>query len=324
MERFLPKLLDSLLSQTYKNLEVILVNDGSSDNTWNVINEYVPRLEAAGYSVKTVNQKNGGVASAIDCALKLFSGEFLTWPDSDDWLTPDSIEERVRIFQEKPEIGLVRCNAQLIQGETGESMGFFDANSEKVYVHKTLFSDLVYIRTYFAPVCYMLRSSWFLKANPMRSIYVSRKATQNFQMLLPVSHACESIQMEKPLAFYLVRGGSLSRSANRPAGIFEWDTLHWEITRQTLMRMSNVDESFIKKISYYFVRNKLLPAAFRAQLKRESLGLLNESDLGMPRMAICKVMIYLRCSKSIGFLDFIFFRYWSRVLNRLFRDVIRS
>jgi glycosyltransferase involved in cell wall biosynthesis len=114
VEKLLPRLLDSLLVQSYKKLEIILINDGSSDNTWRTINEYVPRLEAQGYLVKVLNQKNEGVASVMNGGLKLFSGEFLTWPDSDDWLTPDSIAERVRVFREYPEVGLVRCNAEMI------------------------------------------------------------------------------------------------------------------------------------------------------------------------------------------------------------------
>ena len=321
--KYLPKFLDSLLRQSYKNLEIILVDDGSTDETSKIINEHIPRLEAEGYAVKVVRQPNGGAASAIDCGLKLFSGEFLTWPDSDDWLTPDSIQERVRMFRENPEIGLVRCNAEKIEAETGKSLGFFDACSDKAYRNETLFLELVHIRTYFAPVCYMVRSSSFLEANPNRSIYVCHGATQNLQMLLPITHLCQSIQMEKPLAFYLVRGGSLSRSAKTPARAFEWDSLMWKITRQTLLRMRNIDETFLKNISHYFVRNKLLPASFRAQLKRESMGLLGESGLGFSRNAMGKALVQLRCSKFSGFLDAISLRYWSRVLSRLFWEVVR-
>jgi hypothetical protein len=171
----------------------------------------------------------------------------------------------------------------------------------------------------------MVRSSMFLRVNPEREIYVSRTATQNIQILLPVAHACESIQMEKPLAFYLVRSGSRSRiSTNSLEGIFKWDSEMWEITRQTLLRMRDVDESFIKNVSHLFIRNKLLPAAFRARLKRESLGLLSNSGLGMPKKAMCKWMIYIRCSKLSGFLDLFSLRCWTRVLNRVFWVIVRS
>lgn len=319
---YLPALLDSLLRQTYKHLEIILVDDGSTDDTLDVIGKYVPRLEAEGYSVKTIAQENGGPASAIDRALKIFSGEFLTWPDSDDWLQPDSIEARVRIFREHDQVGLIRCNAEMIEAETGKSLGFFDSVSDRTYVHQTLFSDLVRIRTYFAPVCYMVRSSSFLATNPTRSIYVCPGATQNLQMLLPVSHACECIQMEKPLACYLVRGGSISRLARTPDKVFAWDSLMWEITRQTLSRMSGVDASFNREITFYFIRHKLLPAAFRARMAREARGFIGESDLRMARRTVCNMLLFLHCSESERILDALSFGYYTKVLNRLFMAAV--
>ena len=324
VEALLPNLINSLLHQSYKNLEVIFVNDGSSDNTWNTINNYVPPLKAEGYKVTAVNQENFGVASAIDCGLKLFDGEFLTWPDSDDWLTPNSILERVKVFREHPSIGLVRCNAEKIEMETGQSIGFCHARSDDTYVHTNMFSDLVHVRTYFAPVCYMVRSSFFLKVNPDRSIFVTRGATQNLQMLLPISYAYGSIQMETPLAFYLVRKGSLCRSANSPEALFKWDSLMWEITRQTLMRMKNIDQSFISEIYCYFIRNKLLPSAFKARLEEESWRLLRQSGFAWPRTAVCKSMIFIRCSKADNLLDGLSLRYWSKILYRLFWMLIRG
>jgi len=320
--KLLTRLLDSILVQTYKNLEIILVDDGSTDDTLDVIRKYVPRLEAEGYAVKTVTQENGGPASAIDRALKMFSGEFLTWPDSDDWLQPDSIEARVRIFRENERVGLIRCNAEMIEAETGKSLGFFDSVSDRTYLHQMLFSDMVHWRTYFAPVCYMVRSSSFLATNPTRSIYVCPGATQNLQMLLPVTHACESIQMEKPLAFYLVRGGSISRLARTPDKVFAWDSLMWEITRQTLMRMSGLDGSFKQEITFYLIRNKLLPSAFRARMRHESLGFICESDLRMASRTLCKMLLYLHCSKSERILDVFSLGYYAKVLNRLFLAVV--
>lgn len=321
---YLPKFFESLLQQTYKNLEVILVDDGSTDDTPKIISKYIPLLEKEGYAVKLVSKENGGLASAIDFGLKFFTGEFLTWPDPDDWLAPNSIEERVKIFRDNPEIGLVRCNAEKVDGGTGKMIGFFDENSDKVYIHDGLFSDLVRIRTYFAPVCYMVRSSAFLEENPQRSIFVSRDAMQNLQMLLPVSFKYKSIQMEKPLAFYLVRAGSLSRSGKTPRDAFKWDSVMWEVTRQTLLRMREIDASFINKIKFYYVRNRLLPAAFRAQMKKESMMLIQDSDLGPLNKALSRGMVLLQCSGLKNLLDFFSLRNWSKVLYRLFFSVVQS
>jgi len=320
----LPRLLDSLLTQTYKHLEVILVDDGSTDNTGEVIEGYAPLLKAAGYAVKVVGKPNGGIASAIDYGLKLFTGEFLTWPDADDWLTPNSIEEKVKVLRQYPNAGLVRCNAEKIDAKTGQSLGFLTTQSDRIFVAETLFTDLLHITTYFAPVCYMVRSSFFLEVNPSRSIYVNRAAMQNLQMMLPITHAYKAIQMDAPLAFYLVREGSLSRSARTPLDFFNWNSVMWEVTRQTLLRMENVDGAFIDETTRYFARNKLLPAAFKARLEAESLKLLNQSGLGFPQRGICKVLIRAHCASSSKTIDRTLVKVWARVLGRIFRMLVQE
>jgi glycosyltransferase involved in cell wall biosynthesis len=324
VDSVLSRLLDSLLCQTYKNLEVILVNDGSTDNTSQVILEYVPRLKAEGYTVTVVDQNNAGVASAINSGLRLFTGEFLTWPDSDDWLAPRSIEERVKLFQAHPEAALVRCDAEMIDADTGRSMGSFTARSGKVYFYEELFTELLHIKTYFAPVCYMVRSASFLSANPSRSIYASRTVCQNLQMLLPITHTCQSLQIDKTLAFYLVRQNSRSRSAKTPQDYFEWESAMWEATRQTLGQMQDVNPAFIRKTARYYANNKLLPTAFRARLKKEASDSLVKSELPFSRSLICRALIYLHCANLSRYLDRCFLRYWSRLLNRLMCEIIRE
>jgi glycosyltransferase involved in cell wall biosynthesis len=314
----LPKLLESVLHQTYKNLEVILVNDGSSDNTWEIICNYAPRLEAEGYSVKTVNQKNGGQSSAIDSGLKLFTGEFLTWPDSDDWLTPDSIEKRVEIFHKYHDIALVRCNAEQIDSDTGESLGFFEAKTSIEYVRKNLFTELLHLKTYFAPVCYMVRTTAFLNVNPARSIYINRLAGQNLQMLLPITSCNKSMQMGEVLAYYLVRNGSHSRSNKTYEDLYRTEKLMWQVTYETLLRMSNADDALLQDTARYYARNKLLTAAFRARLKKESINHLNQSGIGPTRQRICKAIIALHFLEVSKMLDFLTFRYFSKLLGRCF------
>jgi glycosyltransferase involved in cell wall biosynthesis len=318
VELLLHKLLESLLHQNYKKLEVIIVNDGSSDNTWEIICKYAPRLESEGYSVKTVNQKNGGPASSIDCGLKLFTGEFLTWPDSDDWLTPDSIGKRVEIFRKYPDVALVRCNAQQIDSDTGESLGFFEAKRKIEYVRKNLFTELLHLKTYFAPVCYMVRTSAFLDVNPSRSIYVNPKATQNLQMLLPITSSYKSIQMGDVLAYYLVRNGSVSRSIKSLEDVYRWEFLMWTITHETLLRMNNTDDTLLQDTARYYARNKLLTAAFRARLKEESINHLNQSGMGPTRQRFCKAIIALHFLEVSKMLDIITFKYFSKILGRCF------
>lgn len=82
---YLPQCLDSLLAQDYRNLEIILVDDGSKDESGAICDAYAARDSR----IRVVHQKNGGAAAAKNAALRIASGEFLSFVDSDDYLEPD-------------------------------------------------------------------------------------------------------------------------------------------------------------------------------------------------------------------------------------------
>ena len=92
-EPFLPKLLDSICNQTYKNLEVILVDDGSPDNSGRICDDYV--LKDNRFTV--IHKENGGACEARNYGINAATGEYITIIDGDDWLEPDYIEYLLKI-----------------------------------------------------------------------------------------------------------------------------------------------------------------------------------------------------------------------------------
>lgn len=86
-ESYLSDTLESLISQTFKNFEVVVVNDGSTDGTQTVIDNYCEKYDF----IKSVFQKNGGVSSARNNGLSKASGEYVVFLDADDWYTPSSL-----------------------------------------------------------------------------------------------------------------------------------------------------------------------------------------------------------------------------------------
>nr|WP_302831979.1 glycosyltransferase family 2 protein [uncultured Bacteroides sp.] len=87
-EKFLEKLILSIINQTYKNIEVILVDDGSPDNSGAICDKYA----AIDSRIKVLHKPNGGCCDARNKGLELVTGEFLTIIDGDDWLEPDYVE----------------------------------------------------------------------------------------------------------------------------------------------------------------------------------------------------------------------------------------
>lgn len=97
VEHFLPQCLDSLLCQTLKDIEIICVNDGSTDNSLEVLNEYAPRDER----IIVLEQSNAGVSVARNNALKYVKGEYYMFLDSDDWLEQDTCEVAYNAAKQK-------------------------------------------------------------------------------------------------------------------------------------------------------------------------------------------------------------------------------
>ena len=97
VEPYLRKCVDSILAQTYKNLEIILVDDGSPDNCPALCAQYAkedPR-------VRVIHKENGGVSTARNAGLDAATGEYVTFVDSDDWIDPDmyvSMMTRIREY----------------------------------------------------------------------------------------------------------------------------------------------------------------------------------------------------------------------------------
>lgn len=183
-ETFLDGYFRSILAQTYSPIELILVNDGSTDRTEEIALSYRSALEAKEIVFKYLYQPNGGQAKAMNTGFREMTGEYLIWPDSDDLLTPDSIEKRVAFFEAHPEYAFLRSNGYFFDFETGRPLRRVSDKENRF--HEEIFLDMILEETYCCCGCYMVRTSALKKIYPDLRIDESY-AGQNWQILIPMA-----------------------------------------------------------------------------------------------------------------------------------------
>lgn len=97
IEEYLPRCMDSLLKQTYPNMELILVDDGSSDRTPQICDDYAEKHEG----IQVIHRPNGGPSAARNAGLKAAHGDYIGYVDGDDWVEPDMYEKMLAALLEK-------------------------------------------------------------------------------------------------------------------------------------------------------------------------------------------------------------------------------
>lgn len=117
VEKYLCECLNSILEQSYQNMEIILVDDGSTDGSIAICDRYAQRDKR----IKVIHQKNGGLSLARNCGLKHRTGTFLAFVDSDDAIEPDFMQTAVNLLK-RQNLDAVMVEASLIN-EDGIKVG---------------------------------------------------------------------------------------------------------------------------------------------------------------------------------------------------------
>lgn len=162
VEAYLSRCVDSILAQTYKNLEIILVDDGSTDNCGNLCDEYAQRDPR----IRVIHKTNGGLSSARNAGIDVAAGEYLGFVDSDDWISAEMYETLYSLIEKYKvslafggrfdyssrshveTIGLCPLKEEVISGEEVVRRIFTwdqldSAAWDKLY-HRDLFADIRY------------------------------------------------------------------------------------------------------------------------------------------------------------------------------------
>ncbi|OEU66617.1 MAG: hypothetical protein BBJ57_02480 [Desulfobacterales bacterium PC51MH44] len=196
-ESYIAEAIESALTQTYRNFEIIVVNDGSTDSSYEKIKPYLP-------FVKYIFQENQGVAAARNTAIKYSSGEFIAFLDQDDVWIAEKLELQVDYLLHNPDVGLVHSNMSYINEEGKLIEREFDFPSR---IAGRCFGEL-FIKNKIAILTVFLRRDCLDRVGLFN---VQFSGVDDYDLLLRVSRYYPVGYINQFLAGYRLHGSNTSR-----------------------------------------------------------------------------------------------------------------
>lgn len=235
VENYLPKCLDSLLSQTLQNIEIMVVDDGSTDRSAEIIRQYSEKYPA---KIKAFTKENGGLSDARNFGIERACGDFFGFVDSDDYVSETMFEEMLSLA-ERHDAEMVICNIQKVDehGSITQKLTQIPNMPEKIDLESnfSVFSDL----SYFA--CNKLfRKELFTKKRFKKGMHF-----EDIQLIPQLLLECKTLAQTQKFHYqYLERTDSITKTHN-------------ERGLDILKAVEDVEEAF-ESSSYFSKKKELL------------------------------------------------------------------
>lgn len=244
VEKYINKCLTSLINQTYKNIEILAIDDGSPDNSKKIVSEFAEKDSR----VKLIEKENGGYGSAIEVGIRQTNTKYFLICDPDDWLPVDAIEKMVNIA-EKDSLDLV----------VGDKFNVFEGTNLQKY--QSTFSEDLNIRSrYVYTKKDDIQRFAFGLVSPHAKLYKTKLAVDfkfphhvsytDFSLFILFLTKAKRVEyINSPLAYYLIdRKGNTNTSTN-PSKINDY-LVGWESTmlQLPLTKGENLDEILFRML----------------------------------------------------------------------------
>lgn len=270
---FVHRLLDSILLQTYRPIQYIYVDDGSTDGTLEFVAEYRQKFAEAGIDFLLIHQENAGLCEAIMKGLQYVTGFYLSCPEYDDILLPESVEKRVNYLNCHPDCAVVVADAWVVSDNNLDERKFLISHKNPNRFDRNHFYQCLMSNTIFNSACYMIRMDRFDETHPNRLIY-NYKYGSNQQILLPLYYHWNRGFIDEPLSLMVVRQKSLSKpELIKYEDYIERLFLYQETIYQTLdsIVMDYQDRQLFKERVEINVKKDILELSYKYNKKSEFL-----------------------------------------------------
>jgi len=195
---FLCQSIDSVLGQTHQNIELIMIDDASTDDSWQIIcnySEHTPRI-------KTVrNPINQGMSAALNKGLELSCGDYITRQDSDDLMLPERLAEQIAYLRSNPDYGAVGSNVRYIDQQDR------DLGVSSYPVTNNLIQKILPDMMCFCGPTILIRGEYFRRAG---FYYAPHNAAEDYELCLRLAEVGKMANIEQPLYLYRQRPDSFS------------------------------------------------------------------------------------------------------------------
>lgn len=203
VEAYLSRCVDSIVAQTYKNLDIILVDDGSPDNSGKICDEYAEKDNR----ITVIHQANGGLSDARNAGIAVAKGSYLTFLDSDDWVPPEYIDYLYDLLKETGS-AISLCN--FLKTTTEELPVVIEPEMVTVMKNDAILAKYIDLGDDFHPQLVMACGKLF-EASLFETIRfpVGRLHEDEFTTYKLFHFAPQTVLSKKPLYYYWQREDSI-------------------------------------------------------------------------------------------------------------------
>ena len=210
VEKYLEECLDSILTQTYRQLEIILIDDGSTDRCGEICDRYASRDSR----IKVIHQTNQGLSAARNVGMDMATGEYISFIDSDDYIAPHFYEKLLEGFKEHPEAKVTAC--QVFKNEDGKITPLIcNRRHQFPTIHTSLWCQDAILGKTNVTVWNKLYQAELLKEIRFRKGRIVEDVLFMYDFL-PICISQQALLLLLPdyLYYYRIRQGSICRCSN--------------------------------------------------------------------------------------------------------------
>ena len=300
---YLHKCVDSILNQTYQNIEVLLIDDGSTDGSSDICDSYTEKDSR----IKVVHKKNGGLSSARNTGLDMATGEYILFVDSDDYIDIEMIR---RLYDALVKTGadMSVCNIRMV-GVDGLTTFPYPEN----VVRDEEMDEALYWRKVYEPnaICYVVAwNKLYQKHIWEKNRYPVGKLNEDEYVLHQILQKCRKITGISYVGYnYVIREDSIMSQKGKKAN---FDVFDGWMERIVYLKSSNQYEKVQKQLSVYCVEliNRYHSCRTRQEKERfreyyHKYKVLYEEAKSRSRMQLKEILKTFGCERMPGLMNFI-------------------